>query len=491
MLGRGTGLAASSLLLALALAPAAAAEPFRTDGGARVHFDVGAILYAVDSYEPRFDLVFTFERALLYELGASGRLFAVSEWRDGHVSAKPGDPDFKVLFTNDVYDFAVHGLPVESAPPAADFVARAHDVIGAVSHDDLDPRDLDLAKALHLDLSELQGIRSRSVAAEIRGTLYALFDAAAVTVSGTTRLGSPELRAEPGKLVLLRAEGARVTVLGEGLLSFVVTPPASASVWGTAEGDTPAGQAGTSQESTVAADQDALDLGTAASVDVALLSNAAPGPSTPSRASGARVVGGASTGTGDAALLPALAAGLAAIGMAYAVPSLRYGLFVLLAPLYARITSRDALGNETRERIYRFIASRPGVTISDVVRSFALGWGATVYHLRVLAETGFVTCTREGRSQHYFVNGGARRDDVRRIAVLHNGNAARVARAVLHKPGIHTSELAAETSLARPTVAWHVQRLEHAGLLEGVSDAEGRKFYPGAQLETLAGAGYV
>jgi predicted transcriptional regulator len=101
-----------------------------------------------------------------------------------------------------------------------------------------------------------------------------------------------------------------------------------------------------------------------------------------------------------------------------------------------------------------------------------------------------VSTARHGRQVCYFQNGGAYAGQMQGISALRNGNAALIARVILEQPGLAQRELCLRTDLAQPTVSWHLQRLEEAGLVE--ARGAGRKRYlPTAQLAHIEERGLL
>lgn len=480
----------SLVVLALVLAsPLALADvtnaPVKGKAHADYHADAGAILAQALSADPHFVFDLAFERATVYELrlpdagivGTRGAadlaprvatVMSVSHvGRDAlHLDASESAA---VLLASDPRGLEVAGLPSLAPRDAAAFVVETAAPLQGLVADLAVPHDLSPSGAVRYTFHGLQ--LDEPLRAHAEGSLFALLTRGVATgPSGASRvLGDT-------RVLLVEAEGAVADVQAAGLNAVLRLPEAGAAAGGQLVADVAGRQVAAGHDTGVRSSEEGLDLASAYDLQQALLG---PDPVAPSAApprsqavvatplDANAVAAGAVLGT-VIAFAAAAAAGLAATG--------KYGLFALLGPLYARLQHDEVLQNRTREAVYRYVVEHPGVNVSEVVKHFGLGWGATVYHLRVLEKNHLVVPTKQGRQVCYFQNGGTFSIPQRAgISALRNANAAHVARVVLERPGVQQRELCRITALAQPTVSWHLARLEEAGLVH--ADGAGRKRY--------------
>lgn len=172
------------------------------------------------------------------------------------------------------------------------------------------------------------------------------------------------------------------------------------------------------------------------------------------------------------------ALGAAAAG-AYYWPTLRFGLTALLAPLYSRIEKDDVLTHEKREEIYGLIRSAPGIHAHEISEKAGIGWGTTVYHLRLLENHRLVVSKRSGRYKRFFLNSGAPGAQKDAYGALRNDTAARIGQFILKNPGTTQKEVCAGLGLSPSLVSWHVQRLEESELVKKVKEGRRVRYFAG------------
>jgi DNA-binding transcriptional ArsR family regulator len=492
------------VVLAVLLAPAAAADTTQApvQGGAHADYDAdaGAILAQALAYDPSFRFDLAYAKATVYEL----RLPGPSSLEATRGSALPRPPVLvnvqrvgagalaldasdgaAVLLFSDPRGLAVGGLPALDPGEAARFAVQAapRPALAAPSL-----HDLDLGAALHYTI---QGLAlEEPIRAHAEGGLLVLLTRGTVlTPDGALPLG-PDAAGD-ARVLLVQADDAVADVAAEGMTAVLRLPEASLGAGAGAVAAIAGQSLGAGHEARVASEADALTLDTAGAVASALFgadpaATAPPGPA--AQRSSVALIRGDAIAAG--ALLGSLVA-LAAAGAAALATSGKYGLFALLGPLYARLQHDEVLDNRTRVALYRFVVDHPGVNVSDLVKEFGLGWGATVYHLRVLEKNHLVVQSRQGRQVCYFQNGGTFSVAQRAgLSALRNANAALVARVVLAQPGVQQREICRSTGLAQPTVSWHLQRLEESGLVQ--ADGSARKRYlPLPALQELAQRGML
>lgn len=63
-----------------------------------------------------------------------------------------------------------------------------------------------------------------------------------------------------------------------------------------------------------------------------------------------------------------------------------------------------ALGEERRLRILRMIADNPGICSCKVLESHEMSQSTLSHHMRILCEADLVSCERQGKWVHYYLN---------------------------------------------------------------------------------------
>jgi DNA-binding transcriptional ArsR family regulator len=202
------------------------------------------------------------------------------------------------------------------------------------------------------------------------------------------------------------------------------------------------------------------------------------------------IVGGKAPGlrwTLDVPVTLGFAAGLAALGAAaWAWPALKFkGTQWLLFPLYARLKKEDLLENPLRDDILDVVQRSPGISASELGRRLECGWGTLVYHLTVLERMQLISSAREGRHKRFFVQGRINYSDKAAVGLLANASARTLLDAIRDRPGLIQRDLGRLLGLSPGTVAWHVDRLEEAGLILKEEDGRVVRYYPSAKLLEL------
>lgn len=487
--------------MALLLVPAALADtqsPVRGSAWAGYQADAGAILAQAQGYDPAFAFAFTFARASIYEvlIPAPG-----ADATRGGVLAAPAIPTLlsarhlsagsltmdlaqgaTVLLASDPRGLGLDSVPLAMpADPARLVVETLAPLDGAFDEDgglqaNPDPRDLLIASNLKYTVDGIAV--EQPFAAHATGDLLAVLGRAPVRATDGQNVYARDLApsAEGERVLIVQAQGARVDLAATGLTAILQMPEASLGAGAQVLADLQGREFGAQQGASVASDAEGLTLTHDNLLAGGLLGARAghPGAQDPATGQANAYIPLDATMAAVGALVGGLAVA-AALGLAGLWATGKQGLFALLAPLYARLQTDEVLANRTRESIFRHVIEHPGVNVSEVVKEFGLGWGATVYHLRVLERSHLLTANKQGRQVCYFQNGGRYNGQMAGISALRNANAALVARVILTNPGIQQRAICKVTALAQPTVSWHLQRLEEAGLV--VSEGAPRKRY--------------
>lgn len=157
-------------------------------------------------------------------------------------------------------------------------------------------------------------------------------------------------------------------------------------------------------------------------------------------------------------------------GRAGAARAAALAVLVVALAMYHRLTREEVHGQDTRVRILGALAGTPGLSVAQLARALALDATTVSYHLRLLVRERAVGTTGEARRAVYFPAGVTPAAARSRAATT--GAAGRVLGAVRATPGARKTELARALAIARATLAWHLARLERAGLVR--LEARGR-----------------
>jgi predicted transcriptional regulator len=183
-------------------------------------------------------------------------------------------------------------------------------------------------------------------------------------------------------------------------------------------------------------------------------------------------------GPAAAASGAALAAGL----LAYFWPALKFAV----TPLYSRIPRDAVLMHGARERIYKLVQSEPGIHAHEVAQRLGLGWGTTVYHLKLLEKNSLLVARHEGRYKRFFVTGDARIQHKDAIALLRNPTSRSIATTVAQQPGLIQKQVCEALGLSPSLASWHLQRLEGAGVVSAERLGRSVHYAPGPAWLELA-----
>jgi DNA-binding transcriptional ArsR family regulator len=183
------------------------------------------------------------------------------------------------------------------------------------------------------------------------------------------------------------------------------------------------------------------------------------------------------------------ALGFAALGGGAALlwywPRIRFAATLFALPLYTRIGRESVMEQGTRERIYGIIREDPGVHAHLISARAGVGWGTTVYHLKLLEDHQLVVSERQGRYKRFFPSAGF--VGVKgAYGVLRNPTSAAIAEYVQAHPGANQRDVCAGLSLSPSLVSWHVERLEQAALLKRVREGRVVRYYAGPAWAAVA-----
>ena len=188
------------------------------------------------------------------------------------------------------------------------------------------------------------------------------------------------------------------------------------------------------------------------------------------------LVAAGAAGAAGASLLAALA---------YFWPRLKLATTLLALPLYTRIERTAVLEHEKRDEIYELIRQQPGIHAHEIGEKTQIGWGTTVYHLKLLEQHALVVSKKSGRYKRFFVNTGEYTKKKDAYGALRNDTAKAVADFIVNHPGCSQKELCAALGIQPSLASWHVDKLEGVELVKRVKDGRQVKYFAGPAWESL------
>jgi predicted transcriptional regulator len=147
---------------------------------------------------------------------------------------------------------------------------------------------------------------------------------------------------------------------------------------------------------------------------------------------------------------------------AYFLPALRFAATRVFILAFTRIHPGALEVHATRARITKMIREDPGVSPPEIHKAIGGGWTTVVYHLRVLEKGGVVRSFLDGRHRRYFPKEAMTGHSAR--SALRNRKTREVWGLLRTQPGLRRVEIARRMGFSPPAAAWHLKRLEAAGL---------------------------
>lgn len=180
--------------------------------------------------------------------------------------------------------------------------------------------------------------------------------------------------------------------------------------------------------------------------------------------------GGGVTGT----VLAFLAA--AAVAMLVCSARLRRP-FVLafIGGIYPRLQPVSLLDHFSRGTLFQAIKETPGIHFSELTRKTSMSRGRAAHHLRVMERAGLVRCEFVGAYTRYFTDSDPPQEDDYGLSPTER----EVLRAVVERPGIFQTELAAAVARSAGTVSRAVKHLAGYGYVTPRREERQRRVYPG------------
>jgi predicted transcriptional regulator len=171
--------------------------------------------------------------------------------------------------------------------------------------------------------------------------------------------------------------------------------------------------------------------------------------------------------------------GVAVLAMAYVF--LRFFLIGAVSRARSRLDR-----NENRNKVYRYVADNPGLTLYDISRDLQMNVGTARYHLMILGlNHRIVTGKAFGKYARYFTNSGAHDiDDQLLYSALRRQGIKNILGLLVARPGLSNREIAGELQMRESAASRYMKELTSIGLVERRNQVEGRhEYYINSQYE--------
>ncbi|MCF2140152.1 MAG: winged helix-turn-helix transcriptional regulator [Candidatus Lokiarchaeota archaeon] len=142
-----------------------------------------------------------------------------------------------------------------------------------------------------------------------------------------------------------------------------------------------------------------------------------------------------------------------------------------------RLSCKDILSNENRQRLLSTIANEPGIHFNALKRQLNLSAGQMTWHLEILEQYGLIKKAYEGQFCLFFL-----RDQIpKNLNIMIKIDKSVMTRTILNlideKPGITASEIAQKTGLRRNSVKYHVDKLQQLQKIKITKDGRQKRLF--------------
>jgi predicted transcriptional regulator len=179
----------------------------------------------------------------------------------------------------------------------------------------------------------------------------------------------------------------------------------------------------------------------------------------------------------------------AGVGAAAVAVGLLYYLWPLAKGalgLFSRLKEPEVLGHPARQQLLQLIEAQPGIHFKEMARRTGLPNGSLVHHLETLRRGGQVVARPAGGYTLYFLGAHVPAGSAESASALKADGARKILDLVRQQPGLSSADVAARCGLQPSTVTYHVQRLQAAGLLQGLRDGRSVRLHPTDSAATAA-----
>jgi len=141
---------------------------------------------------------------------------------------------------------------------------------------------------------------------------------------------------------------------------------------------------------------------------------------------------------------------------------------LIFAILGFRITKHaDIFDNSNRARIYKYIITRPGAYLSEIVEKSGIDKGAVSYHIQILKTHHKIEAYRDSGKTRYFQNNSTYGEEEKKVvSALQNSTNQRIILEILKGKCSTNAALSTEIGISRGTVSWYMKQLKELDLIE-------------------------
>ncbi len=162
------------------------------------------------------------------------------------------------------------------------------------------------------------------------------------------------------------------------------------------------------------------------------------------------------------------------------------GRRVIPSPLFTRFQRETVLNHPKRGELYQLIADKPGICLQSLCDDTELSRTAVTHHLRLLEKQHLIVSKRNGRSRHYYQNGGRYGTEMKQAyAVLQNERSQAIAEFIHGHPGAIQKSICNRLGIDASVAHWHAKRLEEANLIRTVRQGRTVAYFPSAPLDQI------
>jgi alpha-tubulin suppressor-like RCC1 family protein/predicted transcriptional regulator len=167
-----------------------------------------------------------------------------------------------------------------------------------------------------------------------------------------------------------------------------------------------------------------------------------------------------------------IAAGLVLIGAV--LIGAKFFLFGTVSRARSRLDK-----NDNRNRIYKFIAERPGSTLYEMSKELKINKGTLGYHLMILGiNHRIVKYDDEGKFVRYFINSNRySKEEQALISMMRRDTIGRIIQLMHLKPGLTNAEISIVIGLADSGVSRYLNELSDKGIISKTEIMPGRYAY--------------
>ena len=148
----------------------------------------------------------------------------------------------------------------------------------------------------------------------------------------------------------------------------------------------------------------------------------------------------------------------------------------LLKKIEAQESDLSILMNPTRRRLFFLILERPCSHLRGLAKATDSTHTSTNWHMKKLAESGYVLSGGFRNRKVYWVNGMVEKEDVPLLAILNDKLDLGIMKALIKKPGMRENELVGKLGSTQQIMFKRLSDLQNAGLVKADRTGHGKKY---------------